>query len=251
MPFGDDYAAGYDVFYRDKDYRRECDIVTTLASRDGGEIRSVLDLGCGTGGHAVELGRRGFEVTAVDVSAAMLEVARRKLDQNGLDVALEQADIRSLELERTFDLAIAMFAVIGYLTSNHDLATALGRIRRHLRPGGTLVFDCWFGPAVLGQQPRVAVHRYRTADGTTLLRIAEPRHDPLAQVVEVEYTVVEAAADRPPAMFHESHLMRYFFPHELRLLLAAAGFEHVELSPFGDPSREPGVDDWNLLVLAR
>lgn len=71
--FGPGYASVYDLLYQDKDYAGECDLLTRLFADFGASpIGSVLDLGCGTGGHAMPLARRGFRVTGVDAAPAML-----------------------------------------------------------------------------------------------------------------------------------------------------------------------------------
>jgi len=136
--------------YKDKDYEAECDFLEQIFSRCAKyPIRTILDLGCGTGGHALPLARRGYEVTGVDLSEHMLERARQKAAEAGLAISFHQGDIRILDLGCTFDVVVAMFAVISYQTSNEDLAAAFRSARRHLKPGGLFVFDCWFGPAVL------------------------------------------------------------------------------------------------------
>src|SRR4029077_11778373 len=79
-PFGASYSLAYDALYRDKDYVSECDFVEAAIRRhgSGGDHRKVLDLGCGTGGHSIELARRGYTVRGVDLSPHMLSVARAK-----------------------------------------------------------------------------------------------------------------------------------------------------------------------------
>src|SRR5206468_3380563 len=115
-------------------------------------VKTVLDLGCGTGNHALPLARRGFSVTGVDRSPGMLEQAAQKSSASGLgDKApdFKQGDLRELDLHQQFDAALMMFAVLGYQLTNENVASALATVRRHLKPGGLFVFDIWYGPAVL------------------------------------------------------------------------------------------------------
>ena len=158
MVFGNDYAAVYDLVYRDKDYRRECDVITARATAVGVELGSVVDLGCGTGGHALELARRGVEVVGVDLSAPMIDRARER----AFDLAVDPApvfvvgDLRTVDLGRRFDAALMMFAVLGYQLENEDVLAALSTARRHLEPGGLLFCDVWYwtcGPCSAARQP--------------------------------------------------------------------------------------------------
>jgi len=65
------YAGTYDALYQDKDYEAECDFLQQVFARYAqAPIRAILDLGCGTGGHALPLARRGYALTGVDRSEA-------------------------------------------------------------------------------------------------------------------------------------------------------------------------------------
>lgn len=74
--FGSNYADIYDRMYAAKDYARECDLIVSAAGSSD-DLR-ILDMGCGTGGHALTLARLGHTVTGVDVSREMLRVATAK-----------------------------------------------------------------------------------------------------------------------------------------------------------------------------
>ena len=144
MVFGEHYSSLYDRFYRDKDYAAECDLLEAAWQRIGLEPRTVLDGGCGTGGHALELVRRGYSVTGVDRSPHMLEQARAKAGAAGSNLELVLADLTELDLGSRFDAAVLMFAVLGYLTETREILRALSAVRAHLVAGGVLVFDCWY-----------------------------------------------------------------------------------------------------------
>ena len=77
--FGPAYARAYDALYEGKDYESECDLLLdVLREADGRDVHRILDLGCGTGSHALVLAERGLDVVGVDRSADMTEIARRK-----------------------------------------------------------------------------------------------------------------------------------------------------------------------------
>ena len=117
-PFGQTYADQYDLLYGDKDYEAECDLLCEAFRRWGtGPVESVLDLGCGTGNHAIPLAKRGFQVTGVDVSPGMLAHAEAKVMGWQLpDVVppvFQHGDVRSVSLGKQFAAVIMMFAVLG------------------------------------------------------------------------------------------------------------------------------------------
>ena len=60
--FGKEYANTYDALYENKDYEKECDFIEAIFSKGSLNAKTVLDLGCGTGGHALVLAKRGYEV---------------------------------------------------------------------------------------------------------------------------------------------------------------------------------------------
>lgn len=250
------YADGYDLLYRDKDYVAECDLVERLlrTSSEFARAASILDIGCGTGGHAIELARRGYRIEGLDRSEAMLEQARRKAGQTqGLTMIphFSCGDARNFTSSAPpFDAALMMFAVIGYLTSNDDLAEALSRVAVHLKPGGAFVFDCWWGPAVLTQRPSERVRVVPTSTGK-LLRVARTSLDTCGCVADVRFDLFHLNQSGPPSESSETHRIRYFFGPELELLLKNAGLRLERLGQFPQWDAEPDDGSWNVMGIAR
>jgi SAM-dependent methyltransferase len=152
--FGPSYAKIYDAIYGSKDYDGEVDLIERILSRQGfGGPRRLLDLGCGTGAHALRLAQRGHVVVGVDRSAEMLAQARAKPTGHNHATEFREADIRKLDLGQRFDAALMMFTVLGYQITDTDLMGALWTVRRHLEVGGLFIFDVWYGPAVLAGRP--------------------------------------------------------------------------------------------------
>jgi SAM-dependent methyltransferase len=100
--------------------------------------RRLLDVGCGTGKSFLPMLARGWEVTACDISASMLELARGK---SGEETRLFVADMRELPRCGKFDLVWALDDAVNYLLSTEELGRALSGMRRNLAPGGLLMFD--------------------------------------------------------------------------------------------------------------
>lgn len=242
--FGADYAQAYDAVYAGKDYEAECDLVERVFAEHGARrVNRVLDLGCGTGGHAIPLARRGYNVVGVDRSASMLAEARAKAADVEPLPSFVEADIRDLALEAGFDAALMLFAVLSYQLENEDVISALSSARRHLAPGALLVFDVWFGPAVLTQRPS-----RREVSVGELVRTSWGELDALRDRCSVS---IELATQRGEVVAREEHVVRYFFPHELELLLDLTGFELLRLGAFPGIDRAPDETSWNVFGAAR
>jgi len=251
--FGPVYADSYDQLYGDKNYSTECDLLEKLfQSYSLNSVRNILDLGCGTGNHAVPLAERGYKVTGVDRSADMLAQARHKLQTqpDSKNLILECADIRGLSLNATFDAVLIMFAVLGYQQTNQDVVSALSAARRHLKPGGLLIFDVWYGPAVLANRPSERIKIIQTDRGH-ILRASSGILDTRRHLCKVEYLLWMIEKDRLVQNTKESHLMRYFFPLELEFFLQSTGFAATRLGSFPNFLDEPDENSWNVLQVAR
>lgn len=246
------YAQFYDALYVDKDYAAEIAFLHGVFEDDAATpVASVLDLGCGTGTHAMGLAALGYEVAGVDRSAAMVEQARAKAAESENAPTFLVGDIRDVDLDRTFDAVVSMFAVVSYQITNEDLMATFATARRHLASDGLFVFDAWFGPAVLVQQPESKTKVIATPEGDTVTRIAQPTLDVIAQTVRVDYTVTHEHKGVIHDEARESHLVRFLFAQELAHLLDASGFTLEAIGPFMDLGRLPTTDDWNVSVLAR
>jgi len=144
--FGALYAGAYDALYASKDYAGEVELLESLfATHATRPVRSVLDLGCGTGRHAAILGSRGYRVVGVDRSNEMLAIAgRRAAGLPAGRVRFRRGDIRSIRLAERFDAVVLMFNVLGYQVTDADALRTVGTARRHLEPGGLFACDVWY-----------------------------------------------------------------------------------------------------------
>jgi SAM-dependent methyltransferase len=135
----DALAPIYDCFTADYDH--ETWLARLLAATEAvrGRGPGVLDVGCGTGRSCEPLIRRGFDVSACDISPAMLAVARRRLGTTTRRVFA--ADMRALPECGRFDLITCLDDAVNYLLTDADLTEAFSSVSRLLRPGGVYVFD--------------------------------------------------------------------------------------------------------------
>ena len=248
--FGKGYSSTYDTLYRDKDYETECDRIEQLI-RDYRKTPagSILDLGCGTGNHALRLAQRGYSVTGIDRSLEMLEVARQKSRESNLDCTFVQSDIRTFKSEQKFDVVIMMFAVLGYLTENEDILKVLDTVRNHLNPGGLFICDVWYGPAVLHQKPGERV-RVTDEGNTKIIRASSGDLDCLHHIVTVRFRLWKIEGDRLVADISEEHKMRFFFPEELQMFFRIRGLSILKIRSFPDIRLEPSDQTWNICIIS-
>lgn len=248
--FGASYADAYDMYYHDKDYTAECDLLERIFQTYGdGPIHNILDLGCGTGNHAIPLAQRGYKLVGVDRSESMLTHARRKATSlpEGNSVTFCQGDIRTVDLQQHFDAALIMFAVLSYQLENADVLSALRTARQHLRPGGLLIFDVWYGPAVLHQRPAQRVKVIPTPEGKLLRIVSGSNLDVRRHICTLHLHMWRLQGERLVAETEENHLLRFFFPRELDFFLECSGFETVRLGAFPEFSQDPDETTWNVL----
>ena len=106
-PFGGSYSSSYDLFYRTKDYSGEVALLQQIlqAAGMGSKRLGILDLGCGTGGHALLLAKLGYDVIGLDRSASMLEQARRKAAEENSTVTWIQASSTDFKLPKPVQVA--------------------------------------------------------------------------------------------------------------------------------------------------
>jgi len=246
--FGD-YARYYDLLNSDKNYRRETDYIHELIQRYAPGSKTILDLGCGTGRHDILLAGKGYSVTGVDMSEEMLSVASTRLPSptNG-SVTFEKSDIRTVRLNRAFDVVISLFHVMSYQSSNEDLLETLSTVNAHLEPGGVFLFDCWYGPAVLSDGPSVRCKRVENEE-VSILRIAEPVMHANESVVDVNYEVyISQKRSNTVEKIQETHRMRYLFETEVGLLCLHSGLHLITCREWMT-SATPSPNSWSVYFI--
>lgn len=243
------YARYYDLFYRDKDYAGEARLVDGWLRAPGSAGGTLLDVGCGSGAHAREFAQLGWVVTGVDLSPAMIALARSKTGPNATGEFLI-GSAAQFDLARTFSSAVSLFHVVSYQTQLEETLSMFANIRRHLIPGGRFVFDFWHGPGVLSDPPVVKIRRMEDAR-VRVTRISEPVHHRTQCAIEVNYEVfIEDVATGQVERLMETHHMRYYFLPELEGLLTRAGFA-IELTRAGVCALPLNNHAWYGLVIAR
>jgi 2-polyprenyl-3-methyl-5-hydroxy-6-metoxy-1,4-benzoquinol methylase len=195
---------------------------------------AIADLGCGLGRHSIEFARRGYRVTAVDISPALVEEARRRAGSVGVRVAFHVSDMGSIGPDLLpagcFDAALCLCeSGLGVLGGEGKDLEFLKTVRLSLRPGGSLVITNFNG-----------IRKYRQfAIGMSFDYVRGVTR----WMVPAEFAGCEHQQD-----------LRQYTPSELSMLLRLAGFESVEICGCkpGDFCGQPlQVDDIEMMAIAR
>lgn len=226
------YAAFYDLLYQKKDYAGEAAYTDGLIRRYSRDVKTLLDLGCGTGRHDECLASLGYDVLGVDLSEGMLRQARSKKSSLAEAVAsrlsYRNGDVRSLRLNQTFDAVISLFHVMSYQRDDEELRAAFVSARTHLADSGIFVFDYWYGPAVLADPPTRKVTE-AADDNVRVVRIAEPTLHLEKALVDVHFHVT--TTELATGVIHETeetHTMHFLFNDGIDAALHAAGLKALE-----------------------
>ena len=243
------YSEYYDLLYADKDYAGEAAYVKGFLDKHGdGNVKRILDLGCGTARHDAALAALGYEVTGVDRSPEMLAMARERFTGK-----LVEGDVRTVRIGEKFDAVTALFHVMSYQTTDEDVLATMRTAREHLTAGGLFIFDLWYGPAVLAQRPERRVKELEN-EKIKVTRYCEPVLHEDRHIVDVNYDIKITTRDSRltthETNIKETHSMRYFFRPELERLLAAAGFDMMQCAAWMG-EKEPTAKDWGAMMVAR
>lgn len=243
------YAKYYDTLYSDKDYGAECDFIEKIFETFADpQPKTILDVGCGTGGHLIPLLKRGYDVIGIDSAEKMVSIARSKVG-DWKDPRIFEEEFQNFSLGKKFDSVICMFSVLNYIVETEELLKGLKNIRKHLHKGGLFIADFWYGPAVLNIKPSVRIKEVDTGD-MKILRMITPEIDTFYHIHKSHYSMMIHNDKEILDYFQETHVLRYYFPQELIWYLEQAGFEVLQICEFMRLWEGPTDDTWDACVIA-
>lgn len=236
--FFDGYAPKYMNEAYTKNTVKEIDfVVKELKLKPG---NSILDIGCGTGRHAVELAKRGYKVAGVDISSGMLAEADKAAEEAGVKVAWVHADATEFKSRKKFDAAICLcegaFGLLGSADhhTEHDLAI-LHNINAALKVGSGLILTAPNGFK--------KIRKYTQKD------VEQGKFDPM-MMVETFLMEWDTPRGKKSVVVRE----RGYVPTELTLLCNQAGFkvEHIWGGQAGNWGRRSiDLDEIEIMVVGR
>ena len=248
------YSHYYDLLYKDKDYRSEVNYVNKLIKKySSKKIKTILDLGCGTGNHDILLAQKDYQVHGIDISKGMLFHANLKKKQSPkiIQDRLEftYGDTRKLNLNKKFDFVSALFHTISYHNSNKDLSNFFKTIHNHLKKNRLAIFDFWYGPAVLSDKPVDCKKEYE-GKGIKLTRYTKPKLRPNRNLVDINYKlIIHDKLNKKEKIIKEKHQMRYFFIPELLMFLDNAGFKLIDTLKWMSLNEDLDCNTWYGIMI--
>lgn len=133
------FALLYDELMKDAPYDKWVKFTKEII--EGRDIKSIVDLGCGTGEITIRLADRGRQLYGVDLSAEMLAIAEQKRVPSGSNITWIKQDIRSLQGFSDIDLCISYCDVINYIVSKSDIEKVFTNVYESLSRDGLFIFD--------------------------------------------------------------------------------------------------------------
>ena len=216
--------------------KEEVEQMLSLLKLQPGEI--ICDLCCGVGRHSLELGRLGYRVTGVDRTEPYIEEAKKKADEQGLNVRFLQEDMRRFCEPDAFDAMINVFTSFGYFEDAADDKQVVENVYTSLKGSGKFLID------IMGKEVLARIFqekRWREEDGLIILEEAKVSED--WSRIDSRWIIIRGEK-REECWFS----LRIYSASELVELLRSCGFGRVEI--YGDLSGSPYDKTAQRLVVA-
>jgi len=240
----ENYAATYDRETFTQGTIGEVDFIEQEISFD--KTKRILDLGCGTGRHAIELAKRGYEVIGVDLSVSQLKRAKEKAEKAGVKVDFFQKDARQLDFNQEFDLVIMICEGAFPLMETDEMNfQILQGASRALKKNGKFIFTTLNALFPLYHSVKDFLNE-NSGETTT----DELTFDLMTFREQSITTIVDDSGNKKVLDCNE----RYYTPSEITWLLKSLGFKNIDIHgcKLGKFSREDNLttDDFEMLVIA-
>lgn len=245
------YQEYYDKLYATKDYAAEVEVILRVANDKLGKAPdSILDVGCGTGGHSLLFAEKGYSVVGADIDNYCIDVARRKatnLKDKKLTLLCEH--VSKIDMHG-FDMSVSLFNVVNYIHKVDELMSFFKAIYKRLAAPGLYIFDCWNGLAAILDLPREKKAEIVFDEEKIEIR-SFPRVNLMKQSVHVDNAVSVTKANGENVSFSFQYEHTLWTPFILRNLLIMAGFEVLSVSEWMKPDLAATFKSWKIMFICR
>lgn len=217
-----------------EDTKRQVDFLVEKLELKGGE--RILDLACGFGRHSLELARRGYEVTGVDITPAYVEYAAAQAQKENLPARFLCSDIREVNYENEFDVVLNMAdGAVGYLENEEENRKIFSVIARALRPGGKHFMDIMNGDYAETHFPCQMWEA-----GEKCLTLSRFEWDSRTKMLLYGQTDIPYGAALPKPEMEEGNPIRLYTLEEIRNIFAPLGM--TVYGAYADVTGKPASD---------
>lgn len=243
--FTNELANYYDAMRTHRDYDKEARFADSLIQKYCPGTERVLDLCCGTGEHALKMTGLGYEVTGIDLSQDMLDIAGKKMEKAGVSIDYICADVCEFKTADKFMAAYCLGFTFLYMTTHQKAIDFFNAVNNALVPGGVFIVDFINGWSIADEWHKDKTS-YRFDDATIFLsELAALDRKNRLKHVEFQYLIDEHNG-QIKTVFAEENL-RIYFEDEVGLLLSSCGFDKIE--SYGDHKLENDTQDVPEIII--
>jgi SAM-dependent methyltransferase len=239
--FRSDYLNVYGHMFTEERAEKESAFVASALELKPGA--SVLDLCCGQGRHSVQLAKRGFKVTGLDLNPDYVDLTQQAARTANVTIETVAADMRNIPFENKFDAIVNMYSSFGYLESETEDSKVLESAAKALKAGGRLLLDMLNREWAIDNYIQNDWHT--GADGT--LYVERRDLDLATSRMHVHFTVVNPDGGRRESIGHN---IRLYTLTEMTRLLERVGMHQTAV--FGGFDREDyAIGTRRMIIIAQ
>ena len=232
-----DFAFVYDKLMDDVDYEGWINYIEQIIKNENAQVKNILELACGTGNITIPLAKKNYDIAGIDISDEMLNVARSKGEEQGIDLVLLEQDISELDFDVTnLDCVLCACDGFNYITYDEDLMNVFSKTHELLKEEGIFIFDIssfYKLSTVLGDN----MYGENRED---ISYMWQNYFDDEQNLVEMELTFFVADENGKYDKHEERHLQRAY-TEEILDMLEEVGFTDVKV--YGDFTFEQPEED--------
>jgi len=235
-------ARFYDKIWGKHDYDSDVKLLDDFFRKH--HCRNVIDIGCGTGNHAVRLSKLGYQVTGVDISPTMLKIAKEKDRER--KITFIQGDMKKLEKaiskSQKFDAAICLGQVFSHLITDQDVQAFLSRLHKILNQNGLFVFTARNAKKINEEYlNKLRLDHMINEEKLQLTILANNAREPQNPNIIVWRLIYLIKENNKVDMQTREHKLRWFEFSTLKKIIKQNGFEIIAI--YSGPIKEKFNED--------
>ena len=207
------YAKYYDLLYKNKSYKKETNYIEKVLNKYAGKKLRILELGCGSGGHAFELKKKGHDIIGLDSSKNMIEIANKKNFNN--EITFIQKDLKKFTSNKKFDVVILLFHVVNFLKQKKELKILSANSYKNLKKNGIIIFDFIHLNGVISDKPKKKIKIIKNKN-LTITRKTKPFFIKHKKLFNIEFEMIINKQNELIEKFYETHKLRLHTLDEIK-----------------------------------